>query len=325
MRVVDRDTGVVVADQLRPAHTHWTRMKGLLGTRSLPEGHGLWIKPCNQIHMYFMTYAVDLVFLDEDLRVVKLISNQPVSSISPKVAQAESVIELPVGSVDRAGLREGALLAIEGQQEGRESVGLLERLGSWSGNLAMSCLYGVFVYNHIRIASDFGQWSTTTPIILQEAILVFLFLSRRRTREVSSRPLDWVVGIAGTALPLFLWPTTEVSRIAWLAQPVQVIGLFLALLGTLSIGRSIGVVAGNRGVKTAGMHSVVRHPMYLGYLVGYIAYGFVYPSLRNLLIIVGTVLALNVRAIAEERFLERDPVYRDYLQRVRYRFVPFLY
>lgn len=105
--------GSDVATHLRPAHTHWTRMKGLLGTKDLPAGHGLWIRPCNQVHMYFMRYPIDLVFIDADHRVVRLIENQPISSISPKVREAHSVLELPVGAIRASGVREGDALVIE--------------------------------------------------------------------------------------------------------------------------------------------------------------------------------------------------------------------
>lgn len=106
-------SGAVVAQQLRPAHTHWTRFRGLLGTRSLDEGHGLWIKPCTQVHMFFMKYAIDLVFLDDNHRVVRLIESLAPGEISPKVKEAESVLELPVGTIARAGLAEGTALAID--------------------------------------------------------------------------------------------------------------------------------------------------------------------------------------------------------------------
>lgn len=107
------ERGSDVSTQLRPAHTHWTRMKGLLGTKSLPAGHGLWIRPCNQVHMYFMRYPIDLIFIDREHRVVRLIEEQPVSSISPKVKEAHSVLELPVGTIGASGVRKGDLLVIE--------------------------------------------------------------------------------------------------------------------------------------------------------------------------------------------------------------------
>lgn len=113
MHVRDTQSGAVVAHHLRPAHTHWTRLKGLLGTKSLEDGHGLWIKPCNQVHMFFMKYAIDVVFIDKDNRVVRLVEGLAPGKISPKVREAQSVIELPVGTIARAGLAEGASLAID--------------------------------------------------------------------------------------------------------------------------------------------------------------------------------------------------------------------
>jgi len=106
--------GVEICSELRPAHTHWTRMKGLLGSKNLPDGSGLWIKPCQQVHMYFMRYPIDLIFLDDDLRVVRLIENQAVNTISEKVPEAASVVEVPVGTIAGAGLREGAVLVVDG-------------------------------------------------------------------------------------------------------------------------------------------------------------------------------------------------------------------
>lgn len=114
LHVKDTQSGTVVAHHLRPAHTHWTRFRGLLGTKSLDEGHGLWIKPCNQVHMFFMKYAIDVVFIDKDHRVVRLVEGLAPGKISPKVREAQSVIELPVGTIARAGLAEGASLAIDG-------------------------------------------------------------------------------------------------------------------------------------------------------------------------------------------------------------------
>lgn len=113
LQVKETNSGAVVANHLRPAHTHWTRLRGLLGTKSLDDGHGLWIKPCNQVHMFFMKYAIDLVFLDDNHRVVRLIEGLAPGKISPKVSDARSVLELPVGTIARAGLAEGASLAID--------------------------------------------------------------------------------------------------------------------------------------------------------------------------------------------------------------------
>src|SRR5207247_2098154 len=100
--------------RLRLAHTHWARLRGLLGTKRLDPGHGLWLRPCRQIHMFGMRYAVDAVFLDEHQRVVRALSELSPWRVSPRVADAESVLELPAGTVARTWLAQGAQVGIEG-------------------------------------------------------------------------------------------------------------------------------------------------------------------------------------------------------------------
>ena len=80
--------GRTLADRLRPAHTHWTRLRGLLGTKRLEPGEGLWIKPSNQIHMFGMPYALDLVFLDDAGRVLRLVHALGPNRVSPRVTGA---------------------------------------------------------------------------------------------------------------------------------------------------------------------------------------------------------------------------------------------
>jgi uncharacterized membrane protein (UPF0127 family) len=124
-------TGEILVDRLRPAHTHWTRFRGLLGTAALERGDGLWLKPCRQVHMIGMRYPIDVVFLDEDLRVVRTIAALRPGAISPRVVEATSVLELPVGSVAGLGISPGSRVAIDGddrQQHARARGGMWARL-----------------------------------------------------------------------------------------------------------------------------------------------------------------------------------------------------
>jgi uncharacterized protein len=98
---------LTLADRLRGAHTHWTRLRGLLGTPRLAPGEGLWIKPSRQVHMFGMRYALDLVFLDAAGQVLRLVHALPPNRISPRVAGAISVLELPAGMLAGTTLAEG--------------------------------------------------------------------------------------------------------------------------------------------------------------------------------------------------------------------------
>jgi uncharacterized membrane protein (UPF0127 family) len=112
-RATNADTGALIADHLDLADTHWTRMRGLLGTTNLEPGHGLWIRPCRQVHMVGMRYAIDLVFLDEQLRTVRTILNLAPNRFSPKVSEATSVLELPVSTLERCQVQVGTVIHLE--------------------------------------------------------------------------------------------------------------------------------------------------------------------------------------------------------------------
>ena len=326
LEVRERSTGALLADRVRVAATHWTRLRGLLGTRELPDGAGLWILPCRQIHMFGMRYAIDAVFLDAEQRVVEIVESLRPGRASRRVAEAVSVLELPAGTVGRTALRPGTQLAVDGGPlPALAESRLVRSVGALAGNLLLSALYLLFALQHVGFARRTGDWATTMPLVLQESILVVLFLTRRRSTAVSERPLDWAVGIAGVFLPLLMRVTETSGTWLPLGQALQILGLSLAVVSVAFLGRSIGVVAAHRGIKTAGMYSLVRHPMYGAYMVSYVGYVLVHPSARNALIVATTLLALNVRAAVEERFLARDPAYDAYRRRIRWRFLPYVY
>jgi protein-S-isoprenylcysteine O-methyltransferase Ste14/uncharacterized membrane protein (UPF0127 family) len=322
LAVRESASGAVVADRLRRAHTHLTRLRGLLGTRTLGPGQGLWIKPCRQVHMYGMRYALDLVFLDDEHRVVHTVAGQPRNSVSERVADATSVLELPVGTLERTGLSRGSELCFDGDLRPREDP--LVVVASLACNVALAALFAFFASAHLAHAERTGEWLTTVPIALQEGLLVGLFLFRRRSIATSHRLFDWIVGIAGAFLPLLL-RTAEQSALFALGAALQIVGLVCAVIGLLTLGRCIAIVAANRGIKTTGLYAIVRHPMYGGYILSYAGYLGAYPTWRNLLIVTATFVAFHLRARVEERFLSADPDYRSYLERTPWRFVPFVY
>lgn len=86
-----------VADRL------WARVRGLMGARPLEAGQGLWITPCNGIHTFGMRSALDVVFLDRELRVVELVQAMPPGRVGRIVRGARSVLELPPGAIAATG------------------------------------------------------------------------------------------------------------------------------------------------------------------------------------------------------------------------------
>jgi len=315
---------VLLADRLRPAHTHWSRLRGLLGTSHLPPGEGLWLMPCDQVHMFGMRYAIDAVFLDAERRVVHVVERLGPGRISPRVPGAASVLELPTGTWARVGAAEGARVEIEGEPA-TQTAGKEDALAAALCNVFLAALYCLFAAIHLAHGRETGQWATILPIVLQESLLIGLFLTRRRSVATSTRPLDWAVGIGGFFLPFLLRPTELPGPLVWIGQPLQVAGVLLSCVALLFLGRSVGIVAANRGVQTTGLYRMVRHPAYGAHMLCYVGYVAAYPSVRNVLIVVATFALLHSRAVFEERLLLRDPSYRNYLRRTPWRFLPYVY
>ena len=93
----------------------------------------------------------------------------------------------------------------------------------------------------------------------------------------------------------------------------------------LSLNRSFGIVAANRGVKTGGPYAYVRHPMYLGYFLSQAAILIMNFSAWNILVLSIWATSQVLRIHAEERVLLRDPSYSAHATRVPYRLVPWIY
>ena len=107
-RAVHERTGKVLAERLEMPGTFMGRGIGLMFRRTLEPGRGMWINPCNGIHMMFMRFAIDAVFLDGKERVKKVYRNLPAWwGVVWLEWGAHSVLELPPGSTTDIDLRPG--------------------------------------------------------------------------------------------------------------------------------------------------------------------------------------------------------------------------
>jgi uncharacterized membrane protein (UPF0127 family) len=102
----------LLADRAEQAGTFVSRFMGLMGRTELNFGSGLHIVPCNGIHTFFMRIAIDVLFLDRSLKIVKLFSSLPPWRATNVYFAAHSVLELPSGTVAASGTREGDQLEL---------------------------------------------------------------------------------------------------------------------------------------------------------------------------------------------------------------------
>ncbi|CZR10330.1 DUF192 domain-containing protein [Trichococcus ilyis] len=93
-KLINARTGEVILEDLQTADTFYARFRGLMGRPSMPENAGLMIKPCNSVHCFFMKFPIDLLFLDEENRIIRIMTGMAPGSFSPIVKGAKSVIEM---------------------------------------------------------------------------------------------------------------------------------------------------------------------------------------------------------------------------------------
>ncbi len=161
-------------------------------------------------------------------------------------------------------------------------------------------------------------------LLLSEGLVVLLLLIRRPTDRISTRGVDWALAVGGTFVVLLVGQGGPPLH-GPLGAMLMLIGLVIHVGAKLSLLRSFGVVAANRGVKAGGLYRLVRHPMYAGYMLTHAGFLLVAPSLWNLAVYAVAWAFLIARIYAEEKVLSEDPAYRALKDRVRYRLLPGLF
>ena len=194
--------------------------------------------------------------------------------------------------------------------------------------VARSCIAVLFTLLSVNLLLNFLHTGHVTGLLLlaSEGLVVVLTTIRRPARLV-----DRTVGAAVTttlsmAGPPLLRATDALPLVPdALTAIVSAVGLALVIVGKMTLGRSFGLMPANRGVVSSGVYRVVRHPIYLGYLITHLAFLLATPSAWNIAALLAADAALLLRAVCEEQTLSRDSQYRAYQQVVRWRVCPGLF
>jgi uncharacterized membrane protein (UPF0127 family) len=100
------DDGRTVCERCVLADTALARMKGLLGRRELPTGEGILLRPASSVHTGFMRFPIDVVFLDRDGYVLRVVDRLAPWRIAAH-RRANAVLELRAGDAERRGIEAG--------------------------------------------------------------------------------------------------------------------------------------------------------------------------------------------------------------------------
>lgn len=107
LRVVNATRNRHLGDRIGLADRRWSRLRGLLGRPGLQDGEGLLIHPCRAVHMYGMSFPLDVLFLDGSGRVDALYEGLEPWNRSAVHRAARYALELPAGTIAATETRKG--------------------------------------------------------------------------------------------------------------------------------------------------------------------------------------------------------------------------
>ena len=100
VRITNKSRNTIISLKAGLADSPFSRLIGLLNRKSLSSEEALIITDCRAIHMFFMKFPIDAIFVDKNNKVVGLVRNIRPFQLSPYFIRATKVIEACPGIVD---------------------------------------------------------------------------------------------------------------------------------------------------------------------------------------------------------------------------------
>jgi protein-S-isoprenylcysteine O-methyltransferase Ste14 len=196
-----------------------------------------------------------------------------------------------------------------------------------SGDLV---LFGVTSAELVLLFFLTSTFTTADWIYVSQHLLVLGIALTRPPPNVQDRSL-----LSSTAVVVaYAYPYAQLAYLRWVpgnpAWPVGGVVLvtfaaFLSFASLLSLGRWFGVRPALRGLATRGPYRLVRHPMYLAYMLADIGYNLQEWNFGTALMVMAGWASLFYRIRAEERILSQDAAWSTYVALVRHRLFPGLW
>jgi protein-S-isoprenylcysteine O-methyltransferase Ste14 len=191
-------------------------------------------------------------------------------------------------------------------------------------------LFGVTLAELSILVLMTPSFTPTDWIYVSQHLLVLGIAMTRAPPEAQDRSLT--TGLA--VIVSYAYPYAQIIYLRWVpgepAWPeagfiLVILAACLSLASLLTLGRGFGVRPALRRLATNGPYRIVRHPMYLAYVLADIGYNLQEWNPGTALMVFAGWASLLYRINAEERILSRDPGWGAYAAHVRYRLVPRLW
>ena len=185
--------------------------------------------------------------------------------------------------------------------------------------------FGLLFANFLRTMLPSISAEPSTLLLIASESLTGIMIIIRRRGPMATRPYPYLLAIVGCIAPWLIIPVGNPVAPLWLAAMLMTFGLAITVAAKFCLARSFGVVPANRGVKDNGPYRLVRHPMYLGYILNQVGFLCACFSLFNLSVYLVAWLMVVLRILEEEKLLGLDEQYQTYAARVRCRLIPWLF
>jgi len=169
------------------------------------------------------------------------------------------------------------------------------------------------------------NWELFLWLIIH-VMVALLFLIRKPSKDFSKKLLAHIVAISSMMYYNLYDCHVDCSLInEIIANYIIILGCILAVFSTLSLGRSFGVLPSYREIKTRYMYKIVRHPLYLSYIVMDLGIILGYTSIYNILVFILAITLFIIRIYYEENLLIKYNEYITYKSKINYKLIPFIY
>ena len=112
-RIRKKEDSKILAQKAGLANNFFSRLKGLLGTKGLPQDEGMILDPCKSVHTFFMHYDLDVIFIDESNTIIGCEASLKPNRFSSYYGKARKAIELPAGTIEERKVRLGQKLEFQ--------------------------------------------------------------------------------------------------------------------------------------------------------------------------------------------------------------------
>jgi len=162
--------------------------------------------------------------------------------------------------------------------------------------------------------------------VLQHVMVLGLALTRR-----SPAVTDHSFGVSAAVAVSYGYPYAQVISLQWVpgwsllpdgGMVLITSGALLSVISLWALGRRFGIRPALRGLSVHGPYRVVRHPIYLSYVLSDIGYNLQECNLGTAALVIAGWIAMLYRVESEERVMAHHPAWAAYTNTVRYRLLP---